>query len=73
MTLEEQLKNIIEWRYKIYLSVGNMSDILHMSYYDFRGVINQMIYENKPSDRKYRKLSNTQKGMIEKIKQLKKR
>lgn len=64
MTVEEQLKNLIEWRYKVYLTVGNMSDILHMSFRDFKGVINQMIYENKPSNQRMKKLSTQQKKMI---------
>jgi hypothetical protein len=54
----------MEWRYKIYLSVGNMTDILNMSFHDFKGVINQMIYENKPSPQRVRKLSTQQKKMI---------
>ena len=55
----------MEWRYKIYLTVGNMSDILNMSFNDFKNVINQMIYENKPSPQRVRKLSTQQKKMIE--------
>lgn len=64
MTVEEQLKNLIEWRYKVYLTVGNMSDILNMSFRDFKGVINQMIYENKPQNQRMKKLSTQQKKMI---------
>jgi len=64
LTVEDQLKNLIEWRYKIYLTVGNMSDILNMSFRDFRGVINQMIYENRPPTQRVRKLSTQQKDMI---------
>jgi hypothetical protein len=69
----EQLSMIAEWRYKIYLTVGNMNDILNMSFHDFKNVINQMIYENKPPEHRIRKLTSTQKGMIEKLKQLRKR
>jgi len=68
VTLEEQLKNLIEWRYKIYLQVGNMDDILNLSLYDFKGIINQMIYENTPIPQRTRKLSKQQKNMIQNLK-----
>jgi hypothetical protein len=69
--LREHLSNIREWRYKIYLQVGNMSDILNMTFSDFNSIIKQMIYENKPIDHKIRKLSNTQLKMIERRKEQK--
>jgi hypothetical protein len=42
-----------------------MQDLLNMSYHDFKSVVNQMIYENKPSGNRLRKLSTQQKKMIE--------
>jgi hypothetical protein len=42
-----------------------MSDILSMSFNDFKGVINQMIYENTPPTHRNRHLSTQQKQMIE--------
>jgi len=41
-----------------------MSDILNMSFRDFKGVINQMIYENRPPTQRVRKLSTQQQKMI---------
>jgi hypothetical protein len=49
-----------------------MTDILNMSFHDFKGVINQMIYESKPSPQRMRKLSKQQLDMIERNKALKK-
>jgi len=50
-----------------------MNDILTMRFCDFKCVINQMIYENRPQEQKVRKLSGTQLEMIKKRKELKKR
>jgi len=55
----------------MYLQMGNMKDILEMSFHDFKGVINQMIYESHPPTNRFRKLSKNQKGMIQKLKDLK--
>ena len=48
-----------------------MADILNMTYSDFKSVINQMIYDNKPIDKRIRKLSNSQLKMIERRKEQK--
>jgi len=58
------------WRYKIYLQVGNMSDILNMSLHDFRSVIDEMIYENTPIDKRFKKQSKSQKQMIKRQKEI---
>ena len=44
-----------------------MVDILNMSFNDFKGVINQMIYENKPPEQRFRKLTKSHKTMIDKL------
>ena len=58
------------WRYRIYLQVGNMSDILDMSLCDFRSVIDEMVHENTPIDKRFKKQSKSQKQMIRRQKEI---
>ena len=60
------------WRYQIYLQVGSMSDILNMSMNDFRGVVDEYAHENTPLNKRFRKQTQSQKGMITRLKELKK-
>lgn len=68
---DEQLDNMKTWRYRLYLNVGNMDDILNMSLDDFKGVVEVMIHEETPVEKRFKKQSKSQKDMIKRLKDIK--
>jgi predicted Zn-dependent protease len=59
-----------EWRYRMYLQVGNMSDILNMTLNDFKSVVDMMIHQGTPPEKRFKKMSESQKNMIKRKKEL---
>ena len=63
----------MEWRYTIYSEVGNMRDLLDMSYWDFWGVVDSMLLRAKRRSGETvtrKELKPSQKQMIENRKKL---
>ena len=60
-----------EWRYRLYLQVGNMSDILNMSLDDFRSIIETMIHQGTPPEKRFKNQTQSQKTMIQRLKAIK--
>jgi hypothetical protein len=70
ISLEEQLINMREWRYRIYLQVGNMSDILNMQLNDFKSIVDMMIHQGTSPEKRFKQMSASQKNMIKRKKEL---
>jgi len=49
-----------------------MKDILNMTLLDFQSVVDEMIYENTPRDKRYGHQTESQKEMIKRLKEIKK-
>ena len=71
ISLSEQLENLQEARYSLYLEVGNMQDILNMTIKDFYGVMEAAKARSERMSGKptVKKLKQSQKDMIAKAKE----